>query len=279
MPDKTPPTPAGYRRLLAPPNYNRRVDVPDELVDENLRRGFKIDDTIEDDREQLRTALANSLVGKFAFVMASGPSMVAWPYDRVAALASLCTCWATNNAFNACGGLPVPRCHYLTILDRDFWDRHPEEIRGFVAQSQAIPCLCFQPSEAVRYLELAINPFEDITSQPAYSEGRYWNGKSSGIAACQMALHARPRAIFLLGHDCTVAAGKTHGSGVRSPDELRQRYPQGNDMLPGYTLLAAHAKNLGVEVYNLSPWSAVRDFPVIDIERAVRYAALGERPQ
>lgn len=260
-----------FRRLVAPPGYTRRVDVPLDLVEENLRRGFRID-PMPDDRAEIANALAGSLVGRSALCMASGPSMVAWPYEDLSALASLCTCWATNNAYEACGGLPVPRCHYLTILDSDFWDRNRAAIRKFEGETGCLPCLCFQPSEAIRYMQLAIPFSKTPESGPPYQPGHYWHGNSSGVAAVQMALHARPRRVFLLGHDCTVAGGRTHGSGVRSSDELRQKYPQGRNMLAGYSLLAKHAAQLGVEIYNLSPWSAVKDFPVLSIKQAVELA-------
>ena len=268
---------SGYKRLLAPPDYRRRVDVPDELVEENLRRGFRID-PVPDDRPALAASLAGSLAGGFAFCMASGPSMAAWPREMIAELASACTCWATNNAYEVCGGLPVPACRYLVVLDRDFWEVHREKVRAFVAASGAVPCLCFQPSESVRYLELPISLSRTPDTDPSYEPGRYWHGNSSGVAAVQMALHARPRAIFLLGHDCSVAAGRTHGNGVRSHEELVRKYPQGSSMLPSYAVLARHAKQLGVEMYNLSPWSAVKDFPVIGLPRALEIVRCDPAP-
>lgn len=262
---------SAYKRLLAPPEYHRRVDVPDDLVEDTLRRNFKLD-PFPDTRPALAAALAGSLAGRAALCMASGPSMAAWPYEQLTRLAAACTCWATNNAYDVCNGRPVPACRYHVMLDRDFWETNRQAIRGFAAATKCVPCLFHQPSEDLEYVQVPVNQGRTADTDPAYEEGRYWNGNSSGIAAVQMALHARPRVIFLLGHDCQNAMGRTHGHGVRHPDELRGNYPQGKNMLPGYRVLARHAKQLGVEIYNLSPWSAVQDFPVRPLSWAIQYA-------
>lgn len=274
---------SNYKRLLAPPDHHRRVDVPDELVAENLARGFILD-PFPDTRDDLARGLADSCRGGVAFCTASGPSMTAWPYEQLARLCSLSTCWGTNNAYNVCGGRPLPACRYLVVLDRDFWEGHREQLRGYLAATGCTPCLFHQPSEDLAYLQVAVNQGRTADTDPAYEPGRYWHGQSSGVAAVQMALHARPRVIFLLGHDCQAACGKTHGHGVRTDEELRRNYPQGKNMLPAYRVLAAHAKQLGVEIYNLSPFSAVQDFPVRPLSWAIQYAeaiqsaALGATP-
>lgn len=252
-----------YTRMLAPPDFNRRVDIHERMVKERLLDGWKIDPH-PDKRPEIAVKMIGGHKGRPALVCASGPSMAIHRPDAIYRFACdrNAVVYATNNAFNVCRGLPLPSADYLVILDERFYDDHKSKILEYLyARPPCLLCTAFTVSELIQYHYAKPGMARTPDTDPPYEPGHYFHGNSSGCVAAQMAMQAGCNPIYLLGHDLTVAAGMTHGNGVRNKGELHGNYPQGRGMVAGYELLAKHAKAIGVTIVNLSPVSALECFP------------------
>lgn len=241
-------------RLLAPPDFSRRVDVPAWLVAGRLAEGWRMDPAA-DTRDELQRSLPGSHVGSSALVVASGPS--AGMADFLSVLRLITerrpVVYAVNDAWRVLGGRSVP-ADYLVVLDEHFWGLNTADIHAYLRRNpKCLPVVPWELQETRPYYQIPIALNETPDTSPEYRPGHFFHGLSSGIAAVQMAMQAGCNPIYLLGHDCGVAAGKTHGFGVRSSGELSGAYPQGLEMLAGYDTLRRHAESLGVRVLNLAP--------------------------
>jgi hypothetical protein len=251
-----------YKRMLAPPDHARRVDVPDWLVPQKLKEGW-VEDPHPDDRPVLHRSTPGRHNDRCAFVLASGPSAGMYPVEQIREFTDRkkCVTWATNNIFNVCNGRAFQRADYLLILDESFFNQHQVPLLQYLRDNpKCLPVLHFEPMMNIRYHRIVVNPHATPDREPAYECNKYFHGNSSGCAAVQMAMHTGCKTIYLLGHDLTTANGRTHGHGVRSKHEYNGKYPQGRVMMAGYNVLAKHAKELGVRIINLSPVSEIECF-------------------
>lgn len=93
-----------------------------------------------------------------------------------------------------------------------------------------------------------------------------WNG-NTGAASINIAVHAGAKRIFLLGFDMNLDPSNQmqhwhdlYNKGPVQDDRRRRKLPFPRH-LPGFPLIAADAKKLGIEIINISPNSAITDFP------------------
>lgn len=267
-------------RMLAPPHHTRRVDVPTEHVKDRMADGF-IKDPFPDTRGKRYAEWPDRFKGRPAVVVASGPStaMLAEQGELTKLIEQTgAVVFTTNDPWRCAKGKPVPS-DFLVILDETFWMAWREELDKYLAAHRdCVPCLCFDPMMDVDYHPLNINIHATPDTDPSYEVGCYFHGLSSGIAAIQMAMQAGCDPIYIVGHDCCVANGKTHGFGVRTSEELSGDYPQGKSMLAGYGVLAKHAASLGVRVLNLSGVSALTCFPLVTPQEVISNAQHTQRP-
>lgn len=251
-----------YARMKSPTGSVQ--DIPTAYIRDRQAMGWVVCPEA-DPRPFLHGSTVNRHLGRDALVIASGPSAGSVPVDRLRAWADAAglVTWVTNNAHSICGGSPFPRADYLAILDDNFWFTRREKLAAYLhANPLCVPVLGFDPGDcALSYQRVVVDMNRTPNTAPAYVPNEYFHGNSTGIVACQMALHCGCRSIWLLGHDCKTIGGKTHGDGVRCAEELSNGYKQGRDMLAGYATLAAHAAALGVRITNLSRDSAVECFP------------------
>lgn len=246
----------------------RKADVPGEILKEKLRDGWKLD-PFPDDRGELYAGIPDKHKGRSAIVIASGPSSGIVDREAVADLIrhENLVVFGVNDADRSMGGKPVPRLDYLVILDDHLWDdRLPKLLPLLDANPGSLPITAFTIQEDVRYIYAPFSFVEDPnTKGPAnipYIVGQLFHGWSSGVAAIQLAMWMGCRRIYLLGHDLQVAHGRTHGFGVREAGEKNRNYPQRAKMFAGYETIAYHAQQIGVEIINLSPCSAISYFPI-----------------
>jgi len=260
---------SNYTRMLQPPHHLVRVDVEHRFVEQRRLEGW-IDDPFPDDRELIARNIIGRHKGRAAFVVAAGPSAGMFLPEQVNELASLCVTWGVNHAWEVLGGEPLD-ADYLLILDDHFLARKRTPIFDYLAaRPHCLPCFGFEMKEALRHYFVGIEMGLTPDQGPDYKPGRYFHGNSGGVAAIQMALHCGCSRVYLLGHDCCTANGKTHGFGVRTTGELNAGYSQGLTMEPGYGLVARHAGSLGVEVVNLSPVSRLSCFKKCTLEEAIQ---------
>ena len=252
---------------IVSPDGTRKADVPGEILKEKLRDGWKID-PFPDDRPELYNTMPGKHKGRAAIVIASGPSSGLVDRDEVIEMIRRenLVVFGVNDADRSMGGLPVPMLDYLVIIDDHLWDDRFPKLKALLDENKdALPVVAFTISEDVRYIYAPIAIGEDPnTKGPAnieYVVGRLFHGYSSGVMAIQIAMWMGCTKIYLLGHDLQVAAGRTHGFGVREAGEKSRNYPQRDKMFAGYETIAYHAAKIGVEIINLSPCSAIKFFP------------------
>jgi len=110
-----------------------------------------------------------------------------------------------------------------------------------------------------------------ITTDPAFVS---WNG-NSGCAAISVAYNAGVKRVFLLGFDMKLDENKSQHWHSRYKKERTSRNPAERKNLPfekhllGFPMIARDAKRLGLEIYNVSPDSAIGEFPKITLEKAL----------
>jgi len=122
--------------------------------------------------------------------------------------------------------------------------------------------------EGIKFLERDTERREGITSNLSKVS---WNA-NSGAAAISLAHHLGVRRINLLGFDMAMDAANTyshwHGSHM-PPGQKIKRTPPFKKHLKGFPAIARDAKDLGIEIYNLSPFSKIDCFPKITLEEAL----------
>ena len=97
-----------------------------------------------------------------------------------------------------------------------------------------------------------------------------WNF-NSGAASISLAIHFGVKKIYLLGFDMSEMGSQVHWHGPHR-DRVKNTHakPPFNRHLRGFPTIAKDAKSLGVEIYNVSPNSAIEEFPKITLEEALR---------
>lgn len=267
-------------RMLAPPSFRRKVDVPAFMVAAKLAEGWRVDE-FPDRRAERHRATPGRHAGRAALVCGNGPSLAMLGPEGFAEFVAAVrpVVWAVNEAWKSLRGQPVA-ADYLVILDQHLWNASREPIDSMLAaQPGCVPVLCFDPHENIDYQFIPISLSRLPKQSPPYEVNTYFHGNSSGIAAVQMAMHCGCNPIYLIGHDLVCYNGASHGFGKRGQDAAN-KYPQGEGMRAGYSLLAQHAASLGVRIVNLSSISSIDDFERADpkeISCATQQAADGGR--
>lgn len=254
-------------RIISPDGL-RKADIPEELLLEKQRAGWKIDPR-PDTRGSLFASMPGLHKGRGAIVIASGPSAGIVPRDAVQRLVAQenLVVFGVNDADRSMGGQPVPNLNYLVVIDDGLWnDRCPKLLELLRNNPGSIPITHFEIQEEIDYIHAPIGIHYDPNMlgprNIEYVVGRLFHGFSSGVAAVQIAMWMGCNPIYLLGHDLQCAHGKTHGFGVREAGERSRNYPQSAQMFAGYETLAYHAERTGTSIINLSPCSALKYFPV-----------------
>lgn len=91
-------------------------------------------------------------------------------------------------------------------------------------------------------------------------------GASSGHIATCLAAIMGARRVVLVGFECQVVAGRTHGHSDYQQDDSAAFVDR---FLPGWRGLAPALQRMGVEVLNATPQSAITEFPFLDLRSAL----------
>lgn len=100
-----------------------------------------------------------------------------------------------------------------------------------------------------------------------------WNS-NTGAAAINLAVHFGAKRIFLLGFDMNIDQNKMqhwhdlYRKGPVSDDRRKRKLPFIRH-LQGFPIIASDAKKLGVEIINVSPDSAITDFPKMSLKQVL----------
>ena len=122
--------------------------------------------------------------------------------------------------------------------------------------------------EGIKFLERDGKHRQGISSDPSKVS---WN-TNSGAAAISLAHHLGVQKIYLLGFDMTMdhSAEHSHWHGShRPPGQKINRLPPFSKHLKSFPAIAKDAKELGIEIYNVSQLSKITCFPKITLEEAL----------
>lgn len=101
-----------------------------------------------------------------------------------------------------------------------------------------------------------------------------WNN-NSGAAAISLAAHLKCKRIFLLGFDMCSDGENTHWHGYhhfrfKKPEHAKNRQqPPYDRHMRGFPTIKSDAAALGIEIFNVNPYSRITEFPRITLEDAL----------
>lgn len=99
-----------------------------------------------------------------------------------------------------------------------------------------------------------------------------WN-HNSGAAAINLAVHFGAKRIILVGFDMKLdknAVSHWHGAHYEKTGGKQPKQPPFSRHLQGFPQIKKDATEVGVEIFNLSPDSAIKNFPKISLEEALK---------
>lgn len=94
--------------------------------------------------------------------------------------------------------------------------------------------------------------------------GRLKDGRSSGHRAVSLSVMLGAKIVILLGYDMRVIEGKSHFHNEYSNTESEKEYAQG--FVPSFDKWYEKALKVGCQILNATPNSAVKEFPMINLE-------------
>ena len=153
--------------------------------------------------------------------------------------------------------------------DKNFFTRYSEPLAQFPGLKITIYPHKFK-EDWIKYLAMDKDHPRGITTDPSKIS---WN-KNIGGSAINLAYHLGASRVFLLGFDMNLdSAGKQHWHNVydRGPiiEPSRIKKLPFNRHLRCFPDIAADAKKLGLEIINLNPGSAIKQFPKCDLNQLI----------
>ena len=155
-----------------------------------------------------------------------------------------------------------PVVDILFFGDKDWYVYHREEIK--VYKKLVITC-CRNPNEYPRWVKVIRRMPFGISKDPGMI---CWN-LNSGIAALNLAVLLGASKVYLLGFDMQLGPkgqSNYHPNGIHNPDyTLYEKWKTVvRDKVEG------PLRNMGVEVWNANPGSAMESFPKCSLESALQ---------
>jgi len=150
--------------------------------------------------------------------------------------------------------------------DNGFYLSHQQGLADFKGVKSS--CQDKAQKEWIKYIPKDNNKSQGITTRSSHVS---WNG-NSGAAAINLAYHLGAKRIFLLGFDMNLNNKENEhwhnvygrNTNKRPPHKL----PFARHLL-GFPAIAKDAKELGVEIINVNPKSAIENFPRISLKQII----------
>lgn len=121
-------------------------------------------------------------------------------------------------------------------------------------------------AEGIKFLDKDSKKRQGVTTDPTKIS---WNA-NSGAAAISLAVHFGVKRIRLLGFDMKTEKVQdksvTHWHGSHQQPNEKQKTPPFKRHLRGFPVIARDAKELGVEILNMNPNSAIPDFKKVSLK-------------
>lgn len=206
--------------------------------------------------------------GETAFVVAGGPSLKGFSFDRLRGRNTI----AINRAHEFLDDARV-----LWWSDARYWRKARETLMAHAAPYKATCQMQYDPADAVP-AEVHVYQFSGLDgfdSRPGYLR----HGNNGAYAALHLAAHLGARRIILLGVDMRHGrAGETHFHDGYEPmsKTMRETHEQNTLtrlMLPYFRTLVKPLAELGIEVLNASPESRLDCWPRVSIDEGLSRAA------
>lgn len=189
--------------------------------------------------------------GETVTILGGGPSLT--PVD-VAAVRGQTRVIALNNAYQL-----APWADVLYACDQKWWTWH-QGVPSFTG-----PKFSIAASDPVTWPDVQVLQNTGVLGLERQPTGLR-TGYHSGYQAMNLAVHLGAARILLLGYDLKVGgAGRTHWHGDH-PDRQPSPYAA---MLEAFPSIVAPLQDVGVEVINCSPGSALRCFPCQPLAEAL----------
>lgn len=193
--------------------------------------------------------------GSTVVVIATGPSLT---QDDVEYCRGKARVIAINNAYQL-----APWADCLFGTDARWWDWH-KGVPEFIGPKWSLDHSAWGPFRA-KYPEIMRLRNTGPTGLEHAPTGLK-NGRNSGYAAINLAVHYGAEKIVMLGYDLQAKGGRSHFFGDH-PNKSRSPYPMFREKF--VTLIKPLAKR-GVEVVNCSRNSVLECFPKADLRATLK---------
>lgn len=196
--------------------------------------------------------------GQTVVILGGGPSLT---QAQIEACRGRARVIAINTAY-----LAAPWADLLYFCDSKWWSWHQARLpfRTFAGIVAALDSELRDKPEcaSIRFLQnMGAGP--GLYDQP---DGVF-NGRNSGYQAINLAAHARPRRLILLGFDMRAIDSRTHWHDEHKVKDPISVYT--DTMLPNFPTLVAPLAQRGIEIVNATPGSALTCFPMQPLEVAL----------
>lgn len=191
------------------------------------------------------------------FILGGGPGLFKVPFKKLEGR----RCIAVNNSYRV-----APWAETVFFGDVKWWDWHSEELLG---TGMPISTCCENVKlkqhmgkgkySRIKFYSRDHSKRAGITTKP----GDYvsWNN-SSGAAAISLAYKLGAKKIVLLGFDMRMVDGQKNWH----DDHVEKKHNPFNRHLKTFPAIAKDARALGLNIYNATPNSAIKQFPIVDLE-------------
>jgi hypothetical protein len=194
-------------------------------------------------------------------ILGGGPSLTR---AQVEACRGRCKVIAVNTAYQI-----TPWADALYFCDfewHDQWKNDPA-FKAFAGMKVALENAATYPNDrSIRVLRNYGGPGSGGEGLCRLPDGVY-TGRSGGYQAICVAVHLGAKRILLLGFDMRAIGNRTHWHMSHKRPTAPQDYAK--DMIPPFAALARDLKEIGVEVLNCTPESALTVFPTTSVEDAL----------
>ena len=195
------------------------------------------------------------------FILGGGPSLSSVDLDLIKKYRVI----AVNNAY----GTPVSKdrnfCYYdphdwvdvCWFGDERWYHWHKRSLRKF----KGLIVCCRENMHGSGVYGVCRGKPEGIEARPRFVS---WN-RSSGASAINLAYHLGARKIVLLGFDMRRVDDKPNWHDDH-PSPAKNPYTR---FLQPFPKIAADAKELGLEIINATPGSAIKQFPIMPLKEVL----------
>ncbi|MHA2067164.1 MAG: hypothetical protein ACXABY_22580 [Candidatus Thorarchaeota archaeon] len=200
-----------------------------------------------------------------AVIIGGGPSLTLEQIDYVRGKAKLI---AINNSYMVC-----PDCDLFYFCDCRWyqWHKNRPEFKKFISREDLIIVTLDNLKWIPENFKSVMN--RGRTGLCHYKDGVH-TGSNSGFQCINLCYHLGVKKIILLGIDMQYVDGKSHWHGSHTDETGKKMVTVGLksyevNMIPKFETLVEPLKEVGIEVFNCSPTSALKCFDNKPLEEVI----------